>query len=452
MRGSVRAYGRRARELGPVGTLKRAIEQLRGDRRPVSPRGSMVDNQQLPGADDFIDVRELLQSLSVEQLAVAADNYFKENLDTPDYFFAKPFTNVDETPDRLVCFAEMIGGLRPLAGMRILDFGAGTGWSTRYLTQLGYEVICSDVSPTALEIAKQLVARLPVAGPRPAPTFQVFDGCHIDLPDASVDRVHCFDAFHHVPNPAEVLAELGRVLKPGGIAGFCEPGPNHSKTAQSQFEMRNYTVIENDVIMADVWAWAQAAGFTSLELAVFNGQPFRLSLPDFDDFLRGGPSSRRYVDHVREVVRERRIFFLSKGEPLIRDSRDRIGLAGTLKVRLDRIQVAEGEPVTGRCQARNTGRNLWLPSDAPHGPVQVGVHLYDRAGWLLDRDYARIPLDRRDSVRPGEVVEISFALPAPAPGEYRLEFDLVSEMVCWFEINSCRPTSVDISIADEPTG
>ena len=255
-------------------------------RRP----GSLVDHQQPPGANDFVDVRELLQSLSVEELAVAADNYFKENLDTSDYFYAKPFTNVDETPDRLVCFAEMIGGLRPLAGMRILDFGAGTGWSTRYLTQLGYEVICSDVSPIALEIAKQLVARLPVPGPRPEPTFQVFDGHRIDLPDASVDRVHCFDAFHHVPNPAEVLAELGRVLKPGGIAGFCEPGPNHSKTAQSQFEMRNYTIIENDVIMADVWAWAQSAGFTSLELTVFNSQPFRLSLPDFDDFLRGGPA------------------------------------------------------------------------------------------------------------------------------------------------------------------
>ena len=183
--------------------------------------------------------------------------------------------------------------------MRILDFGAGTGWSTRYLTQLGYEVICSDVSPIALEIAKRLVARLPVPGPRPEPTFQVFDGHRIDLPDASVDRVHCFDAFHHVPNPAEVLAELGRVLKPGGIAGFCEPGPNHSKTAQSQFEMRNYTIIENDVIMADVWAWAQSAGFTSLELTVFNSQPFRLSLPDFDDFLRGGPCTAMSTTSAR---------------------------------------------------------------------------------------------------------------------------------------------------------
>jgi SAM-dependent methyltransferase len=452
MGGRLRAYARRARELGPVGTLKRAIEKLRGDRRPAPPHESVVDEQHPPAADDFIDVRDLLGTLSVEQLAVEADNYFKDNLDNPDYYFAKPFTNVDETPDRLVCFAEMLSGLRPLTGMRILDFGAGTGWSSRYLTQLGYEVICSDVSPTALEVARELFARQPVAGPRPEPTFQVFDGHHIDLPDASVDRVHCFEAFHHVPNPEEVLAELCRVLKPGGIAGFCEPGPNHSKSAQSQFEMRNYTVIENDILMADIWVWAQAAGFTSLELAVFNSQSFRLSLPDFDDFLRGGRSTQRYLDQARDFVRDWRIFFLSKGQPLVADSRDRNGLAGALEVWLDRVQVANGEPVTGRCQAHNTGRNLWLASDAPHGPVQLGVHLYGRDGRLIDRDYAHLPLDRRDGVRPGEVVEMSFTLPAPpAPGEYRLEFDLVSEMVCWFEINGCRPASVGISIADETT-
>ena len=104
------------------------------------------------------------------------------------------------------------------------------------------------------------------------------------------------------------------------------------------------------------------------------------------------------------------------------------------------------------CLAHNTGRNLWLPSDAPHGPVQVGVHLYDRVGRLLDRDYARIPLERRDGVRPGESVEIPFVLPGPAPGDYRLEFDLVSELVCWFEINGCRPASVDISIAERTAG
>jgi ubiquinone/menaquinone biosynthesis C-methylase UbiE len=386
--------------------------------------------------------------MTVEQLATEADVYYKKNLDNLDYYFAKPFTNVDETVDHLVCFAEMIGGLRPLPGMRVLDFGAGTGWSTRYLAQLGCEVIAIDVSATALDVAKQLFERLPVFGPVPPPTFLLFDGRHIDLPDHSIDRVHCFAALHHVPNPGDVLKELARVLKPGGIAGFCEPGPNHSKGAQSQFEMRNYAVIENDIVMADIWAWAESAGFTSVELSVFNGRPFRLSLPDFDDFLRGGAAGQRYVDDVRGFVRERRIFFLRNGEPAAADSRERDGLGSALDVTVDHVRVTQGELIRGKCFARNVGRNRWLPSDAPRGPVQVGVHLYDRGGHLVNRDYVRIPIGRRGDVLPGEAVEVPFALAAPSPGDYRLEFDMVSEMVCWFEINGCRPAAVDISVVE----
>src|SRR5213075_419536 len=105
------------------------------------------------------------------------------------------------------------------------------------------------------------------------PQFLVFDGQHLDLPDASVERVLCLDAFHHVPNPDQVLAELGRVLEPGGIAGFAEPGPEHSRTPQSQYEMKTFGVIENDVDMKAVWEAAHRAGFTDLKVAIFQIAP-----------------------------------------------------------------------------------------------------------------------------------------------------------------------------------
>jgi len=50
----------------------------------------------------------------------------------------------------------------------------------------------------------------------------------IDLPDASVDRVVCFDSFHHIPNSGKSSRNSAGVLKPGGIAGFSEPGRHHS--------------------------------------------------------------------------------------------------------------------------------------------------------------------------------------------------------------------------------
>ena len=113
----------------------------------------------------------------------------------------------------------------------------------------------------------------------------------------SVDRVLCFDAFHHTPNPARVLAEMGRVLKPGGLAVFSEPGPNHSKTSQSQFEMRNYTVVENDIQMRKIEGWARAAGFDSVRLAVFSAEPFHATIDEYERLLANRSEAWRYLEH-----------------------------------------------------------------------------------------------------------------------------------------------------------
>ena len=153
-------------------------------------------------------------------------------------------------------------GLQLTAGATVLDFGAGTGWFARFLTQLGCRVILLDVSETALEMARELYRRQPVIGDRPEPEFLLFDGRRIPLPDASVDRVLSFHAFHHAPHPAAVVAELARVLKPGGIAGFAEPGPRHSRTPVSQFEMRNYRVVENDVDVHAILAVGEGRGLS----------------------------------------------------------------------------------------------------------------------------------------------------------------------------------------------
>ena len=43
------------------------------------------------------------------------------------------------------------------------------------------------------------------------------DSEHLPFPDGSFDVVYCCDSFHHYPDPAAVLAEVGRVLVPGGV-------------------------------------------------------------------------------------------------------------------------------------------------------------------------------------------------------------------------------------------
>jgi SAM-dependent methyltransferase len=420
--------------------------------------GGAIDD---PG---FIDVRKLIEGLSVEELCQTAEEFFAQRAGW-DSLRAKPFAEIDETPELLVCFAQVVRGLKLLPDMTILDFGAGSCWTSRFLSQLGLRVIALDVSPSALQMGRELYRRHPLIGNQPAPRFLQFDGHTFALPDNSVERISCWEAFHHVPNPARVIKEMGRVLKPGGIAGFSEPGPDHSKTPQSQQEMRANRVVENDINVREIWGEAQEAGFTEIKLALFNPHPFLLPLEEFEAYLSGRDAGGRYASEVRQQMQHRRLFFLFKGESSApADSRRREGLMAELRAELASDRVAAGKPLRLKAMVKNTGGAVWLPirqetqswwkssflallgsqshlrpsRAAPRvGGVRFGVQLFDEQGVLLDIDYFRhhlTPGEGRE-ILPGETVEFTAQLPTPPAGKYILQCDLVSEQVCWFEHN-----------------
>ncbi len=110
---------------------------------------------------DFVDVRQLIKELSVEELCQTAEEFFAR-LDNWDYLQAKPFAAIEETPELLTCFAQVLQGLSLLPDMTILDFGAGSCWTSRFLSQLGLRVIACDVSPTGLKIGQDLYRRHPL--------------------------------------------------------------------------------------------------------------------------------------------------------------------------------------------------------------------------------------------------------------------------------------------------
>jgi len=401
-----------------------------------------------PPPPGHIDVRQLLERYTVEELNEAAEHYFSRHASNTDFYLKKPLGQAEDAAHQLAAFAEMLNGLKPLPGMRVLDFGVGACWAARYFADFKLEVAACDVSPTALALGRRRFARDPPVDSPFQPEFLVFNGRRLALPDESFDRVACFDALHRMPNPRQVLRELGRVLKPGGIAGFSEPGPRHSQTAQSQFEMKHYRLVQNDIVLEALWPWAEEAGFTDLRVAVFNAEPFTLGLAAFGQFGRPGSKPlKAYAEHVRRHAAERRLFFLHKGRPATPDSRGRAGLAAELDVELYEAQASPGGWVEGRAGARNTGQSLWLPSDARFGPVKLGVHLKSAAGLLLDEDFARAELPGGRGVAPGEKVTVLFRFQAPAEtGDYRLAFDLVSEDVCWFEANGTRPAEAALAV------
>lgn len=395
-----------------------------------------------------IDVHQRIQDLSVEECVAHAEAHFARITDH-EYCLTKPWFSTHEVTMLMQRFAQLLQGMGLLTGMTVIDFGAGSCWASRYLTQLGMKVIALDASPSALEIGRELYRRLPVVGVRPPPQFLVFDGHRIALPDGSVDRVVCFDAFHHVPNPAEILGELARVLREGGVAGFAEPGPEHSKSGQSQYEMRHHQVIENDVVIDDIWQQARQVGFTSLQLAVHNPQPFLLDFQEFNAFLNGEAVADRFLADTRAYMQGVRMFFLRKGEQIEPpDSRQPTGLKAELTVWLSLKMAKAGEPLRARARAANTGTAVWLPLSVGIGTVRLGVHLFDPSGGEINLDYSRHPLTPGDgrSISPGETVDLEVEIPGLPPGRYVLEFDLVAEGVCWFELGGSHVVRVTIEV------
>jgi SAM-dependent methyltransferase len=405
----------------------------------------------MPGAEKSIDVQSLIAARTVEEHCRLAEEYFAHLTDW-NHHLAKPFGSSDEAPQLLVNFAVVVQGLHLCPGMTVLEFGAGTCWAARILTQLGCKVIAVDVSPTALQIGRELYARHPPLGDRPVPQFLLFDGTKLELPDASVERVICLDAFHHVPNPEQVLFELGRVLESGGIAGFAEPGPEHSLTTQSQYEMKKFGVVENDIDIHSIWATARKAGFTDLELAVFQVKPTMLKLDQFEDFLRGGKSSRKYVEETRSFLGNQRNFFLYKGAPKPRDSRYRQNLIAEIKISPATSEVPAGEPIKLAAVVKNIGEAIWLPRSAGLGAVMLGCHVFYADGHVFRESYHWEPLSEDDnrSIQPGETVKIEFALPALPPGSHRIDFDMVSNDVCWFAINGSQVASIVVQVLQYP--
>lgn len=395
-----------------------------------------------PSQDELIDVRKLVASTSIEDLNRTAEEYFA-GLETWEHHLAKPFANASDSPQLLISLGAVLQGLQLAPGMTVLEYGAGTGWLARYLTQLGCRVILLDVASTALRIARELYAKQPVIGERPEPQFLLFDGRRIDLPDGSVDRILCFDSFHHAPNPDDVLREFGRILRPSGIAAFAEPGPHHSTTPQSQYEMRTYGVVEADIDVPRIWKSAQLLGFADLKLAAFNVPPFHMSLADYDDLLASGEALGRWAESTRSFLSDARTFFLTKAGREEADSRRTEGLRASIEATLGPLHA--GAPVDVHVTVRNTGKAKWLDSHEPHGGVALGCHIHDVEGRLVDLEYARTPLPR--PLAPGEEVSFDTTFPPLEAGRWVLELDCVAEKVAWFAQTGSTPTRIAVTVS-----
>ncbi len=152
-------------------------------------------------------------------------------------------------------FSEFRGGLTPadLAGKRLLDVGCGYGGRT-----LHYALRCGASEAEGIEPGAVMVERCrALAKELGAKNVRFETGVAEDLPfpDDSFDVVTSFDVLEHVESPFDALAEIRRVLRPGGRAWVVFPTYRGMRASHLDYLTRIpalHRVFDPDTIIAVV--------------------------------------------------------------------------------------------------------------------------------------------------------------------------------------------------------
>ncbi|MGH9563186.1 MAG: class I SAM-dependent methyltransferase [Terracidiphilus sp.] len=115
--------------------------------------------------------------------------------------------------------------LPPLVGLRGLDIGCGEGENTRRVARLGARMNAIDIAPTFVRHAQAMETKQPLGI-----EYELGDGAALSFGDASFDFVTAFMSLMDMPYLPQAMAEIKRVLRPGGFVQasilhpcFCPP-------------------------------------------------------------------------------------------------------------------------------------------------------------------------------------------------------------------------------------
>jgi len=192
---------------------------------------------------------------------------------------------------------DYIAGRLPLSDCQLLDVGCGGGLLAEGLAAHGAAVTGIDLAPASIEVAK---LHLLESGLKIDYRVTSADDLLQDMPEA-FDTVTCLEVLEHVPDPAQLVATLAGLVKPGGDVILSTLNRN-TKSFLGAIVGAEYLLglvpkgtheYERFIKPSELNRWARAAGLELVDLAGISYDPLG------DKFSLGDDVDINYLAHFR---------------------------------------------------------------------------------------------------------------------------------------------------------
>jgi len=173
-----------------------------------------------------------------------------------------------QADDRLV-EAELLRAVQGRTFEAMVDMGTGTGRMLEVMAPHTRQAIGVDLSRDMLAVARANLQRLGLTHCM----VRQGDMTQLPLPAASADLVTVHQVLHYAADPARVIAEAARVLKPGGLLLLVDFAPHTLESLRDQHAHRRLGFDDGEI-----HAWLRQAGLTPLESLPIPGQTLTVIL------------------------------------------------------------------------------------------------------------------------------------------------------------------------------
>jgi ubiquinone/menaquinone biosynthesis C-methylase UbiE/uncharacterized protein YbaR (Trm112 family) len=200
---------------------------------------------------------------------------------TERYLATNPLDRFAEDPAYRAKVEATLSGLGPPVGP-VLDLGGNTAGEATILQQRGHAMVVGDINEYALALSRQRAERFALI----PPLYVALDAHRLPFADGSFAAVTVLEALHHFPDWSRVLAQIHRVLAPGGRLFSLEPNARNPLRRASEVRDRLRGTIEKSFTASQLRRLCRAAGFTEVQVT-----PFAVSRSEWK--LRERPVWRR---------------------------------------------------------------------------------------------------------------------------------------------------------------